>query len=263
MRLWLKFCSAKSSQVVAISTRPWHIFIHILQSFPATIRAFSGWWSAAAAYTDFKSHRLKRVGLSSSIATSQQNCDNQNQTMTSVKTVHHFIGEDWFGEMVLPKGVSIFRWFQGISSQSIPSKPEATYFRETAWLDNSSCVRGEYSCLWDQQETHPAGVHIPKRQSPWWTDRLKCTGPTEYLHLRLRFGGALQQTSDASNYDFCENCSSLYKWRLVWWDGLAKKSFNFQMVSGYIKPIYSKQTGSDLFSRNGMTRQLFLCERRV
>ena len=66
-----------------------------------------------------------------------------------------------------------------------------------------------------------------------------------------------------SNYDFCENCSSLYRWRLVWWDGLAKRSFNFQMVSGYIKPIYSKQTGSDLLSRNGMTRQLFLCERRI
>ena len=35
---------------------------------------------------------------------------------------------------------------------------------------------------------------------------------------------------------------------------LPKRGFNFQMVSGRIKPIYSKQTGSDLFSRNGMIR---------
>ena len=121
--------------------------------------------------------------------------------MTSVKTVHHSISEKWFGEMVLPKRG--FRWFQGISSQSIPSRLGAIYFRETAWLDNSSSVRGKYSCFWKQQ-THPAGFHM-KRKNPWSTDRLKCTGRVEYLHLRGDFGGALQPTSDASNNDFCES----------------------------------------------------------
>ena len=119
--------------------RPWHIFVHILQSFPATGRA-SCCFFAVDLYTEFSTTRLRRVGWGCSIATSQQNCDNQDRTMTSVKIVHHFKSEDWFGEMVLPKRG--FKWFQGISSQSIPSRPEAIHFRVTAWLDNFSSVRG-------------------------------------------------------------------------------------------------------------------------
>ena len=118
--------------------RPWHIFVHILQSFPATGRA-SCCFFAVDLYTEFSTTRLRRVGWGCSIATSQQNCDNQDRTMTSVKIVH-FKSEDWFGEMVLPKRG--FKWFQGISSQSIPSRPEAIHFRVTAWLDNFSSVRG-------------------------------------------------------------------------------------------------------------------------
>ena len=171
--------------------RPWHIFVHILQSFPAG-RA-SCCFFAVDLYTEFSTTRLRRVGWGCSIA-SQQNC-NQDRTMTSVKTVH-FKSEDWFGEMVLPKRG--FKWFQGISSQSIPSRPEAIDFRVTAWLDNFSSVRGMYSCLWKQQQKHPEAFHILKRKNPWSTDRLKCTEPMGCLNLRLGFGGALQTTYPAT-----------------------------------------------------------------
>ena len=59
--------------------------------------------------------------------------------------------------------IGLVRWscqkevseFQGISSQSDPSRPEAIYiicFRVTAWLDSFSSVRHMYSCLWKQQQ---------------------------------------------------------------------------------------------------------------
>ena len=98
--------------------------------------------------------------------------------------------------------------FQGISSQSIPSRPEAIYiiyFRVTAWLNNFSSVRRMYSFLWEQQQKKR---HLINRST-----KMQC------LNRRLRFIRALQPTYPArqseSNYDFCENCSSLDRWRLL------------------------------------------------
>ena len=98
--------------------------------------------------------------------------------------------------------------FQGISSQSDPSRPEAIYiiyFRVTAWLDNFSSVRGMYSFLWEQQQK--------KKQLINRSTKMQC------LNWRLRFIRALQPTYPArqseSNSDFCENCSSLDKWSLL------------------------------------------------
>ena len=114
--------------------------------------------------------------------------------LTSVKTVHHFKSEDWFGEMVLPKRG--FKWFQGISSQSIPSRPEAIYFRVTAWLDNFASVRGMLP-LKATANTSWSLSH-PEKKKPLINRSTQMHRAMGCLNLRLGFGGALQTTSHAS-----------------------------------------------------------------
>ena len=193
MRLWLKFSCAKSSLVVAISTvhgiSLYTFYNHFQQQVaplaaslqlictPSLAPLGSGWVGAVQSPPRNKIATIKIE-------------------LWLLWKLFHFKSEDWFGEMVLPKRG--FKWFQGISSQSIPSRPEAIDFRVTAWLDNFSSVRGMYSCLWKQQQTHPEAFHILKRKNPWSTDRLKCTEPMGCLNLRLGFGGALQTTYPAT-----------------------------------------------------------------
>ena len=252
MRLWLKSSCAKSSLVVAISTVPGTYLYPFYNHFQQQVTPSPGCFFAAALYTEWSTTRLRSVGWGCSIATSQQNCDNQNRTMTSVKTVHHLIGEDYW-KLVWWDGLAKkkFQSPRVYQASLIPSRPEAIYiiyFRVTAWLSNLSSVRGMYSFLWEQQQKKR---HLINRST-----KMQC------LNRRLRFIRALQPTYPArqseSNYDFCENCSSLDKWSLLK-IGLVRWSCQkrFQRVSGYIKPVWSKQTGGHLyhlFSSNGMTR---------
>ena len=103
--------------------------------------------------------------------------------------------------------IGLVRWscqkevseFQGISSQSDPSRPEAIYiiyFRVTAWLDNFSSVS--------------SSQHIMKPFTSWKKKQLiNRSTKMQCLNWRLRFSRALQPTYPArqskSNYDFCES----------------------------------------------------------
>ena len=98
MRLWLKSSCAKSSRVVAISTVPGTYLYPFYNHFPATgprsrlLRLLL--CSCTVHRVEHHSAQKRRLGLFN--PTSQQNCDNQNRTMTSVKTVHHLIGEAYW-----------------------------------------------------------------------------------------------------------------------------------------------------------------------
>ena len=135
--------------------------------------------------------------------------------------------------------------FQGISSQSDPSRPEAIYFRVTAWLDNFSSVSSSQHIL--KPFTSWKKKHLINRST-----KMQC------LNWQLRFIRALQPTYPArqseSNYDFCENCSSLDKWSLLkiglvrWSWSLAKKRFQsfrvyqanlYNLFQAYQRPFIS------------------------
>ena len=183
--------------------RPWHIFIPILQSFPATGHAFSGCFFAAALYTEWSTTRLRSVGWGCSIATSQQICDNQNRTMTSVKTVHHLIGEDYW-KLVWWDGLAKkkFQSFRVYQASLIPSRPEAIYiiyFRVTAWLNNFSSVR-QYAIV-----SHHESLSHPERKGTWSIDRLKCSASIGGFGAAVPLQPTYPARQSESNYDFCEN----------------------------------------------------------
>ena len=154
--------------------------------------------------------------------------------MTSVKTVHHLISEAywrlvWWDGLAKKK----FQSFRLYQASPDPSRPEAIYiicFRVTAWLNYFSSVRHMYSCLWKQQQKKKPLINR--------STKMQC------LNLRLDFSGALQPMypvrKSKSNYDFCENCSSLDKWSLlkiglVRWS-CQKEVSEFQAISSQSDP---------------------------
>ena len=142
---------------------------------------------------------------------------NQNRTMTSVKTVHHLIGEDywklvWWDGLAKKKFQS-FRVYQASLFQA-DRRPfiYIIYFRVTAWLDNFSSVRRMYSFLWEQQQKKR---HLINRST-----KMQC------LNRRLRCSGALQPPSDSSIFlrgtIMPQNSGNLYErsnqyWRPISW----------------------------------------------
>ena len=106
--------------------------------------------------------------------------------------------------------------FQGISSQSDPSRPEAIYiicFRVTAWLDSFSSVRHMYSCLWKQQQKKKPLINR--------STKMQCLN-----QRRLGVSRALQPPSDSSIFlrgtIMPQNSGNFYErsnqyWRPISW----------------------------------------------
>ena len=103
--------------------------------------------------------------------------------------------------------------FQGISSQSDPSRPEAIYFRVTAWLDNFSSVSSSQHIL--KPFTSWKKKHLINRST-----KMQC------LNWRLGFSGALQPPSDSSIFlrgtIMPQNSGNFYErsnqyWRPISW----------------------------------------------
>ena len=79
-----------------------------------------------------------------------------------------------------------------------------------------------------------------KRKSPWSIDRLKCSASIFGLISAVPCSRCTQSEKSKSNYDFCENCSSLDKWSLlkiglVRWS-CQKEVSEFQAISSQSDP---------------------------
>ena len=199
MRLWLKSSCAKSSRVVAISTVPGTYLYPFYNHFPATgprsrlLRLLL--CSCTVHRVEHHSAQKRRLGLfNRHLATELRQSKSNYDFCENCSSL-----DRWS----LLK-IGLVRWscqkevseFQGISSQSDPSRPEAIYFRVTAWLDNFSSVS--------------SSQHIMKPFTSWKKKQLiNRSTKMQCLNWRLRFIRALQPTYPArqskSNYDFCEN----------------------------------------------------------